>query len=119
MNLINHAKREMELAGLYDKDADYGGMIPAAVMALVEAHAKEDHSGGSHWLVLQIFNKVINFKTLMPIGSTKDEWFKHDDQTAGKDCWQNIRQSSVFSQDGGDTWYDIDDPDKKNWPNHD
>lgn len=117
-NLVKHAENEMKLAGLYDKDADYAGMIPEAVMALVKAHSEQEHSGGSHWLTLQIFNKVINFKTLIPIGSTQDEWFKHDYQTAGKDCWQNTRQSSVFSQDGGKTWYDIDDPEKKNWPEH-
>jgi hypothetical protein len=118
MSLIEHAKREMQLAGLYDKDADYGGMIPEAVMALVEAHSKQGHSGGSHHLVLEIFNRVINFKTLTPIGSTKDEWFKHDYQVAGENCWQNTRQGSIFSQDGGQTWYDLDDPEKKNFPKH-
>lgn len=116
MSLIEHAEREMRLAGLYDKDADYGGMIPDAVMKLVKAHSEEGHSGGSHGIVLQIFNRVINYKTLTPIGSTPDEWFKHDYQTAGADCWQNTRQSSVFSEDGGKTWYDLDDPEKKNFP---
>lgn len=117
MSLVEHAEREMRLAGLYDKDSDYGGMIPEAVLSLVRAHSKEGHSGGSHWLTLQIFNKVVNYKTLTPITSNPEEWFKHDYQVAGKDSWQNIRQSSVFSQDGGKTWYDIDDPEKKNWPN--
>jgi hypothetical protein len=116
MSLVEHAEREMKLAGLYDKDADYGGMIPEAIMALVKAHADQGHSGGSHAITLQIFNRVINFKTLTPIGSTPDEWFKHDYQNAGADCWQNIRQSSVFSEDGGKTWYDLDDPEKKNFP---
>lgn len=118
MSYKDHAEREMKLAGLYDKDADYGGMIPEAVMALVEAHSKQGHSGGSHAITLAIFNKVINFKTLTPIGTTKDEWHKHDHQVAGENCWQNTRCSSVFSHDGGKTWYDIDDPEKKNWPKH-
>lgn len=116
-NLIEHAKREMKLAGLYDADSSYGGMIPEAVLALIEAHSKQDHSGGSHYTTLGIFNRVVNYKALSPIGSTIDEWFKRDYQTAGADCWQNNRQSSVFSHDGGKTWYDIDDPKKKNWPN--
>lgn len=117
-NLVKHAVYEMRKAGLYDRDADYGGTIPEAVMALVEAHAKQGHSGGSHHLVLDIFNRLVNFKTLSPISSNPDEWFKHDYQNAGSDCWQNKRQSSVFSQDGGKTWYDLDDPEKKNWPKH-
>lgn len=117
-NLMKHAEREMRLAGLYDTDSDYGGMLPEAVMALVEAHSKQGHSGGSHHITLEIFNRVINYKTLTPIGTTQEEWFKHDYQVAGEDCWQNIRQSSCFSQDGGKTWYDLDDPEKKNWPKH-
>jgi hypothetical protein len=116
MGLVEHAEREMRLAGLYDKDSDYGGMIPEAVMKLISAHASAGHSGGSHHITMQIFNKVANFKTLTPITSDPEEWFKHDHQTAGEDCWQNTRQSSCFSQDGGKTWYDLDDPTKKNWP---
>lgn len=103
MALIGHAEREMRAAGLYDDDADYGGLIPQAVMALVRAHSEQGHSGGSHYLVLSIFNKVINFKPLTPIGSTPDEWVH-----VGDKLWQNSRAYSVFSEDGGKTWYDID-----------
>lgn len=118
MNLKEHAEQEMKFAGLYDTDSDYGGMIPEAVMALVEAHSKQGHSGGSHWVTMQIFNKVINYKPLTPITSNPEEWFKHDyEMTGGTECWQNIRQSTCFSTDGGKTWYDLDDPKKKNWPN--
>lgn len=108
--LMKHAEREMRIAGLYDPDSDYGGIIPEAVLALIKAHSEQGHSGGSHYTVLGIFNRVVNYKTLTPIGTTKDEWFKHDYQTAGKDCWQNVRCSSCFSNDGGKTWYDIDKP---------
>lgn len=110
-NLEKHAEREMRLAGLYDEDADYGGMIPEAVMKLVCAHASEGHSGGSHGLSLSIFNRVINFKTLTPINSDPTTWCEVSPGT-----WQSNRQSSAFSVDGGATWYDIDDPEKKNWP---
>ena len=116
--LVEHAEYEMRKAGLYDGDADYGGMIPEAVMALVKTHAEQGHSGGSHYLVLEIFNQVANYKTLTPLSSDPDEWFKHDYQVAGENCWQSKRQPSVFSQDGGQTWYDLDDPEKKNFPNH-
>lgn len=110
VSLIEHAEREMKLAGLYEPSVDYGWMIPEAVMALVKAHAEQGHSGGSHAITLAIFNKVINYKPLTPIGSTTDEWFKHDYQIAGENCWQNTRCSSKFSKDGGKTWYDIDKP---------
>lgn len=111
MSLVEHAEREMKLAGLYDKDSDYAGMIPEAVMALVTAHSAQGHSGYSHGLALSIFNRVINYKTLTPITPDPAEWNDVGDKT-----WQSNRQSSVFSTDGGKTWYDIDDPEKKNWP---
>lgn len=108
-NLVKHAEFEMRRAKLYDADADYGGMVPAAVMALVEAHAAQRHSGFSHGLVLSIFNKVVNFKTLTPITSEPSEWFDQSEVT-GQPMWQNTRCPSVFSKDGGATWYDLDDP---------
>jgi len=104
-NLIKHAENEMKLAGLYDKDSDYGGMIPKAVMALVKAHSEQGHSGGSHHLVLSIFNQVVNFKSLTPPTNNPSEWMEVE---SGK-TWQNIRQSTCFSEDGGKTYYDIDE----------
>ena len=110
-NLVAHAEREMKLAGLYDKDADYGGMIPTAVMALVKAHAEQGHSGMSYSLTMAIFNKVINFKTLTPITSDPETWME-----VGPGQWQSKRCPSTFSVDGGKSWYDLDDPEKKNFP---
>jgi hypothetical protein len=100
--LIKHAEQEMKAAGLYDKDADYEGAIPEAVMKLVRAHIEERHSGASHALTLEIFNRVINFKTLTPLTNSPDEWIE-----VGEKTWQNTRQSSCFSEDGGKTYHDI------------
>lgn len=104
-NLVKHAEREMRLAGLYDKDADYDGMIPDAVMALVKAHSEQGHSGYSSGMVLSIFNRVINFKTLTPLTSNPEDWIEVSDG-----MWQNRRQGTAFSKDGGKTFYDLDDP---------
>lgn len=109
--LVEHAKRELELAGLFAKDSDYDGMLGEAVLRLVECHAKEGHSGMSHSMALSIFNRVANFKALGPITSDPREWME-----VGTGAWQNLRQSSLFSVDAGKTHYDIDDPEQKNWP---
>lgn len=113
MSFVTHAKKEMELAGLYDRNADYDGNIPEAVMALVEAHSKWGHSGGSHYVTLEIFNKLINYKTLTPINSDPTTWVE-----VSQGLWQSNRQGTCFSENGGQTWYDIDDPEKKNFPKH-
>ena len=113
-NLVKHAEREMRLAGLYDKDADYDGMIPEAVMKLIKVHSKERHSGSSHALTLSIFAKVANFKTLTPLTNDPSEWMEVSEEHAGRPgVWQSNRQSSCFSEDGGKTYHDIDAPDPK------
>jgi hypothetical protein len=111
-NLVKHAEAELRRAGLFDKDSDYGGMLGEAVMALVRTHSEQGHSGQSHAMTVAIFNRVVNFKTLRPISSDPSEWVSVCDPSAQEPTglWQNNRQSSCFSRDGGKTWYDIDAP---------
>ena len=40
-NLVDYAERELKLAGLFDKDADYGGMLGHAVLKMVKLFAEE------------------------------------------------------------------------------
>lgn len=108
-NLVKYAEDEMRRAGLYDADADYGGAVPQAVLALVKAHAEQGHSGGSHAIVLSIFNRVIQYQPLTPLTSDPEEW---TDVSAysGRPLWQSKRSPSAFSEDGGKTWHDLNDP---------
>lgn len=108
-NLVKHAQHELELARLFDKDSDYGGMLGGAVMQLVEVFAKQGHSGFSAELTIEIFNLVVNFKNLTPIGKSDDEWMNVSEHSSGP-LWQNTRRGTTFSRDAGKTWYDIDDP---------
>jgi hypothetical protein len=109
MSLKKHAQHELELAGLFDKDSDYGGMIGKAVMELIEVFAKQGHSGFSaHW-VLGTFKTVASFKTLTPINADNpDEWMDVSEMS-GKPMWQNKRDSEIFSEDGGKTFYNVND----------
>lgn len=114
-NLVRHAEYELRRAGLFSKDADYEGMIAEAVMKLVKVHAAEGHSGMSHSYTLEIFNRVANFKTLGPLTNDPAEWSevgKDMMPTGQKTVWQNRRQSSCFSNDGGVTYYDINDKER-------
>jgi hypothetical protein len=114
-NLTEHARDELTRAGLFDKDSDYNGMLGTAVMELMEVFAKQGHSGASAALTTQLFSKLSRYQTLMPITSDPQEWMGVSGQM-NYECWQHKRQPSVFSTDGGKTWYDLDDPDQKNWP---
>lgn len=108
-NLVKHAQRELELAGMFDKDSDYEGMLGDAVMQLVKVFAKQGHSGFSAQQTLYIFSEVANFKNITDIGKSADEWMNVTESSPGP-LWQNTRRSTTFSRDGGKTWYDIDDP---------
>lgn len=108
-NLVDHAKKELKLAGLFDEDSDYDGMLGTAVLELVKVFAKQGHSGYSAHQTIKIFNAVANFKPLSPIGTTEGEWMDVSEMS-GSPTWQNTRRSTTFSRDGGKTWYDIDDP---------
>jgi|SRR5579863_2061935 len=100
-NLEAHAKKEMEIAGLFDKDSDYGGMLADAVMKMIKVFGDEGHSGFSANMAINIFEKVARFEPLTPLKGTDDEWME-----IGPDEFQNIRCSHVFKKNGAA--YDID-----------
>ena len=112
-NLINHAQTEMNRAGLFEEDADYGGAHAKAVMDLIELFASQQHSGMSAAITLGIFSKLARFEPLTPITSDPEEWEDVSEQS-GYALWQNKRQSTSFSEDGGKTWYDIEDRSRDN-----
>ena len=104
-NLVKHAKRELEFAGLFDKDSDYDGMAGRAVMELVKVFAKQGHSGMSASLVRNLFNKVADFKPLTPITCEEEEW---SNGISGNDTFQNKRCSAVFKEGKDGKPYYID-----------
>lgn len=103
MSLLQHAKKELELAGYYKKDSVYGGMIPEAVLELMEVFANQGHSGGSAPIVINIFKTLALFKNLSPITGEDSEWVEIDKNiNGGKTLFQNNRCFSIFkeSKDG-------------------
>lgn len=108
-NLTNFAQNELKLAGLFDKDSDYEGMIGEAVMELIQTFAKQDHSGCSAGLTREIFDKLSSFKPLTELTDSLDEWMKVGEDKGLGTCWQSKRCPSCFSHDGGKTYYDLDE----------
>lgn len=107
-NLTNHAQKELQLAGLFDADSDYSGMIGEAVMELIKVFSKQGHSGASASMVRQIFHRVANFENLTPLTDKPEEWMAIGDGQS-----QSVRHSTCFSNDNGKTYYDIDDKKRK------
>lgn len=103
MNLMEYAREEVERAGLLDSDSDYDGMLGRAVLELVEVFSKQGHSGTSAALTLDIFRHIAAYEPLTPLTFEDDQWIKYDD------IWQHRRKPTVFSDDRGATWYDLDE----------
>ena len=103
MTLIEHAKQELELSGMFDKDADYDGILAEAVMELIEVFSKQGHSGFSANMCSNLFDKLSKFKPISPLTGKDDEWCKHRDGIC-----QNKRDSAVFkdSKDGRSYYID-------------
>ena len=108
MSLIEHAKLELELAGFFDKDSDYDGMIGEAVMELIELFCKQGHSGYSAPYVANIFNKLAKYEQLQPITGKDEEWRNVAKINDGEEMYQNKRCSALFKDGKNGTPYYID-----------
>ncbi|MFA7282157.1 MAG: hypothetical protein WC100_18900 [Sterolibacterium sp.] len=105
MSLGSFAKSELQRAGLFDKDSDYGGMLGESVMKMMEVFAGEGHSGYSAGMAISIFKKVASFEPLTPLTGEDDEWMEIGEQNGGP-LYQNVRSPRVFKDREGA--YDID-----------
>ena len=107
--LVEHTKDELERAGLFDEDSDYGGMLADAVMAIMKVFSKQGHSGFSAQMCRELFQRLSNFETLTPITSEPEEWNDVSEMcVGGTPMWQNERNPAIFSEDGGKTWYNVE-----------
>lgn len=115
--LLEHAERELKLAGLDKPGSDFDGMLFEEVMGLMRAFCNRGHSGGSAHQTLTLFNIVARWGHLSPLTQDPAEW---EDVThlgagsggmVGESLWQNKRNPSVFSTNPNQekTWYSVED----------
>ena len=93
MSLIEHARFELNYAGLFDNDSDYNGEIARSVIELIDVFSKQGHSGASANIVRTVFNELAQFKPLGGITGIPEEW-----TDVGNNIFQNKRLGSVFKQ---------------------
>jgi len=103
MSLVDYAKSELKVAGLFDKDSDYDGELGKSVLELVEVFAEQGHSGFSANQTVNIFNKVARYQPLTPIQNIDSEWVN-----VHGDTFQNNRCSALFKEGKDGKPYYID-----------
>ena len=102
MGLIEHAKLELELSGLFNEEGDfYGGATGKAVMELIEVFAKQGHSGMSAPIIADLFKRLANYEPLQPITGKDEEWGDVREIENREPWYQNKRCSALF-KDGKD-----------------
>jgi hypothetical protein len=104
--LVDHARRELDLCGQTAKDPAYA----ASLVAAVAAFASYGHSGGSASCAIAQLHELLQFHALSPLTADPDEWIDQSVKS-GYPMWQNVRNPSAFSKDGGQTHYLLDDQD--------
>lgn len=110
-NLVEHAKRELEILG--EEPETIKGYLK-----VVQAFADMGHSGGSASVAVPTLLRLLQFENLKPLTNDPDEWFYHSPETwgdpsTGAGIWQNIRNPEAFSDNNGKTYWLVSDKKRK------
>jgi len=115
-NLTGHARRELELASMFDKEVEgseaagsWNILCAEAVMELMEVFANQGHSGFSASMTQDLFSRLAKYEPLTELTDNSDEWNDISEMQSGEPGWQSQRSPSCFSEDGGKTYWDIDE----------
>lgn len=98
-NLVDHARRELELIG---EEAD----VIEWYLSVIRAFVSYGHSGGSAFATIPVINELLQYKNLRPLTNDPDEWVHHTEEVWPEPggIWQNKRNGEAFSDDGGKTY---------------
>lgn len=98
MNLVEHARRELERIGEEPETVDWYCRVLAEF-------ASFGHSGGSAMATIPVLHALLQSQPLSPLTDDPAEWIDRTKISGGVPMWQNVRDSTAFSEDGGRTYW--------------
>ncbi len=98
MNLVEHARHELQRIG------EEPGVIDWYCRVITE-FASAGHSGGSASVAIPVLHELLQFRALSPLTDDPGEWMDRTKESGGHPMWQNKRDSTAFSGDGGKTYW--------------
>lgn len=99
--LIDHARYELQRAGEFDRDPAFATALMVAVSVIDAFVVSEQLSPAELADPLSI---LLYHGVLTPLTDDPGEWDDRESQT-GRQVWQNRRDPSAFSHDGGRTYF--------------
>lgn len=104
--LVQHARAE--LSRFPNEDIDFKESLVNAVKGFVSYRG---HSGNSAEIAVHMIAALLRGENLMPLTDAPEEWVLHSAGQYGTeiDMWQNKRNSKAISEDGGKTYFLVDD----------
>lgn len=104
MDLLNFAKRELDIIGLTENSEDMDLEMRKDILDIIELFANQGHSGFSASYLNSILPKLMKYQPLSPLTGEDDEWT--DVTSFGDDpVLQNKRCYSVFKGKDGKFWH--------------
>lgn len=92
---LEFVRKELELAGYFDKDSLYGGMVGDAVMELFETFLNQEHSEYSASITIALFDRLVVHLPLTELTGEDWEWAKFEhygkDEDGDEILYYNIR----------------------------
>ena len=92
---VMHARYELELVGEDPRVIDW-------YCSVLAKWAELGHSGSSAELTADILHRLMKGENLAPLTADPAEW-EDRSEISGYPLWQNLRNSQIFSTDGGVT----------------
>lgn len=102
-DLLQHAKKELDIIGMTENGDEYNTMMRNAILEIVEIFSKQEHSGFSANYAINLIEKLLRYEPLSPLTGEDSEWNEVRDNLL-----QNNRLSSVFKKIDTGYVYDID-----------
>lgn len=105
--LVKHARAE--LSRFPNEDPEFVESIINAIKAFA---SYPGHSGNSAAIAIHMITALLNGHNLLPLTDDRDEWELHPGVKYGtdQDLWQSKRNSKAMSENGGKTYYLVDEP---------
>lgn len=102
MNMLDWAKKEIEIRNKMFPDDKYGAMCCDSALKAFESLCNDGHSGYSISVTMSVLNALVEGRTLTPIEDTEDVWeYVREDMSAFPDrckTYQCKRMSSLFKE---------------------